>query len=208
VRVWDVESGKEPRIFSGHSDYVSSVAFSPDGRTIVSASFDGTIRIWDVATGKEIAQFISFTDGEWLCVTPEGYYNASPKGDTYLNVRIGNEVYGIDQYRELLFRPDLVALRIEGGDVQLADAAAVIENATLQPPEISILSPAGGDVQGAGTVVLSAAINGRTQAIKSVRILLKLKILITNHGGKKATTNFMNRTCHTLISGISPGRFL
>ena len=37
----------------GHDGEVSSVAFSPDGKTLVSGSKDKTIRLWDVATGKE-----------------------------------------------------------------------------------------------------------------------------------------------------------
>jgi WD40 repeat protein len=32
---------------SAHSDYVTSVAFSPDGSTIVSGSWDNTIKVWD-----------------------------------------------------------------------------------------------------------------------------------------------------------------
>jgi WD40 repeat protein len=38
-----------------HGDKVRAVAFSPDGRTVLTGSEDGTARLWEAATGKEIA---------------------------------------------------------------------------------------------------------------------------------------------------------
>jgi WD40 repeat protein len=40
----------------GHTDTVENAAFSPDGKRIVSASDDGTLRLWDAATGHPIGQ--------------------------------------------------------------------------------------------------------------------------------------------------------
>ena len=41
--------------FEGHTEYVHSVAFSPDGKRVVSGSDDRAIRIWDVQTGRVVA---------------------------------------------------------------------------------------------------------------------------------------------------------
>ena len=41
------------KILHGHEAVIRSAAFSPDGRTLVTASMDGTARLWDTATGKE-----------------------------------------------------------------------------------------------------------------------------------------------------------
>ncbi len=55
IRLWDVVSGQEKAILRGHTDWVYSVRFSPDGSTLASGSFDETIRLWDVVSGQEKA---------------------------------------------------------------------------------------------------------------------------------------------------------
>ncbi len=43
VRIWDVMTGDTLQTFIGHSDKVCSVAFSPDGKQVVSGSEDMTV---------------------------------------------------------------------------------------------------------------------------------------------------------------------
>jgi WD40 repeat protein len=50
----DLESDDECPV-TGHSDYVTSVAYSPDGKHIVSGSGDTTVTIWDSQTGEEVS---------------------------------------------------------------------------------------------------------------------------------------------------------
>ena len=63
-------------ILRGHTDKVSSIALSPDGHVIASASFDGTVRLWDTGTGQTVKELpikkmplstVSFSpDGEYI----------------------------------------------------------------------------------------------------------------------------------------------
>lgn len=57
VRLWDVNTGKEVRKFSGHTGAVWCAAFSPKGDRLLTGGDDDTVRLWDVTTAKELRRF-------------------------------------------------------------------------------------------------------------------------------------------------------
>ncbi|RQV93835.1 MAG: hypothetical protein EH224_11850, partial [Calditrichaeota bacterium] len=115
ITIWAFDQEHEKISFETHKEGITSLNFSPDGRQIIAGSRYGkSAVINDVSTGKEIARFISFSDGEWVVITPKGYFNASPNGAKYLNVRVGNQVYSIDNFHEKYFNPAYVASVLQG----------------------------------------------------------------------------------------------
>jgi RNA polymerase sigma factor (sigma-70 family) len=52
------DAGKPLRSLAGHKDRVKSVTYSPDGRWIATAGWDGTARLWDAQTGEEVRRLV------------------------------------------------------------------------------------------------------------------------------------------------------
>ncbi len=78
IKLWQLHSGTLSRILPGHQGTVAAVAFSPDGQTLASSSYDGSIRLWQVSDGKllrtwhEPHQAGSLTWIEAVAISPDG----------------------------------------------------------------------------------------------------------------------------------------
>ena len=60
VSVWDVTTGERISHFSGHSDSVDVVTFSPCGEFLLSSSRDNSLRVWDIANGVQAEIYNEF----------------------------------------------------------------------------------------------------------------------------------------------------
>jgi WD40 repeat protein len=85
-------------IFEGHTDTVTSVAFSPDGRSIVSGSGDNTMCVWDASTGTERYTMHGRHEGWVTSVTfsPDGQFIVSGSDDN--TVRVWDATTGAERY--------------------------------------------------------------------------------------------------------------
>ncbi len=145
--LWDSTSGQVVRRFDGHSGSITAATFSADGTRVLSASGDGTVRIWNPGTGELLVTLIGNAEGEWLVLTPEGFFSGSNGSGRLLSVASGLELYSIDQFYQALYRPDLVREKLAGDPRGLVRAAAAQLDlgkvlASGNAPSVRLVSPA------------------------------------------------------------------
>jgi WD40 repeat protein len=148
-------------IWSVRTDLVAwAVNISSDGRFVVAALADGTLRWYRFDNGKEIlALFVDPDLKRWIIWTPSGYYDAAPGGEELIGWHVNNSLeqaadfFPASRFRETKYRPDIVSKILTTQDeaeaVRLANAETgkAAETKTIAkslPPVVTITSPQDG----------------------------------------------------------------
>ena len=151
MRLWDAKTGQHKATLTGHTRQVISVAFSPDGNTLASGSWDRTVRLWDAVTGQHNATLTGHA--HWVnsvAFSPDGKTIASASEDR--TVRLWDAKTG--QHKDTIatgypgginsiaFSPDgkTIASASDDNMVRLWDVATGQHNATLTGHTGGVLS--------------------------------------------------------------------
>jgi WD40 repeat protein len=72
IRVFNLRTGQELQALRGHTDDVTSLAFTPDGKKLFSGSFDQTVMGWDTGSWKVVSKILLDSPVQGLVVAPDG----------------------------------------------------------------------------------------------------------------------------------------
>ncbi len=108
------ENSVQPSTLKGHSSDVNSVAFTPDGQMLATASDDLTIKLWNLATKQKIRTFKGHSSWIYaIAISPDGQTIASGSADKTIklwNLNTGKEIRTLighsDSVASVAFSPD------------------------------------------------------------------------------------------------------
>ena len=87
IRIWDLESRNEIARLEAHTDWIGPLAFTPDGKRLVSCSYDGTVKVWDVTSGQVIRTLTGHRGRiSSLALSPAGQLVASGGADQTVRI--------------------------------------------------------------------------------------------------------------------------
>ena len=97
VQVWDALDGGHPLTYREHFYYVHAVSWSPDGKSIASASADTRVQVWDAVTGSNIVTYRKHASKvNAVAWSPDGKRIASASDDRTVHIwdaATGNTIF-------------------------------------------------------------------------------------------------------------------
>ena len=166
-----------------------AVNISPDGRFVLAALGDGTVRWYRMKDGKEVLAFFPHADKKrWVLWTPSGYYDASPGAEELIGWHVNNgndqaaDFFPISRFRTAYYRPDVVAKVLETLDeseaIKLANKESTkkvqeVPIAKILPPVVSILFPKDGSEVSSKEIEVKFEVRSPSgEPVTNVRVLV------------------------------------
>lgn len=119
-------------VLKDHTDAILTRCFSPDGRFILTASADNTIKIWDANTYKVLYTFFMLNDQDFLVVDKFNHYDGTEAARKQLYFVCGTEMIDLEQVKDQLWVPGLTE-RINKGEPINAKSLSDLNICNLTP---------------------------------------------------------------------------
>ena len=166
-----------------------AVNVTANGKLVVAAFADGTIRWYRATNGKELLVLFPHADRKrWLLRTPSGYFDASPGGEDLAGWHLNNgpeqaaDFFPLSRLRAYYFRPDVINRVLSIGDeaeaLRRADLSAGRKADTASftdhlPPVVAIHSPSDLSSTNAEEVAVSFVIRSPSaEPVTGLRVML------------------------------------
>jgi WD40 repeat protein len=137
--IWDANNGKQIAALKGHTDLVTSANYSPDGRFIVTSSFDNFCTVWNAETKKPLYNFIAVNSKDYLVTDEFGRFDGSIAAMKLMNVACGTEVVGLDQFKDLAWEPGLASKQLGNNNEPITAKKIADINICQVAPEVITL---------------------------------------------------------------------
>jgi hypothetical protein len=116
---YDLRDGSLLQALVGHDATVTDVKWSADGRLLVSASEDGTVRVFKADDGSSVV--LIDHDAEWIIFNDKGFFDSSRAGSRWVRAIRDREAFTMEQLAPSFNRPDRVLETIGTGDPATLD---------------------------------------------------------------------------------------
>jgi len=113
IQVWNKKTNTLLKTFDEQKSEIARIKDHPNGKHIVSGSYEDVLYFWDVNTGKEVAKVFFLKNNDWMIVCPDGYYSCSQGTANKISFKMGNHLYSFEQFDLQFNRPDIVLKRLE-----------------------------------------------------------------------------------------------
>jgi WD40 repeat protein len=139
--IWDAKTGKHLANLKGHTATVACLTWTADGKTLISGSWDYSIRTWNTTTWHQIAVVTGHTSHVFgIAISPNGRILASASWDNTARLwnfetgqPIGSPLQHADPVRCTSFSPDgkLLATGCSDNNAYMWDVSAIVKEAGL-----------------------------------------------------------------------------
>jgi WD40 repeat protein len=193
IQLWDIANARVIRTLVGHTSAVTALGFAHRSDILVSGSEDSTLRVWSARSGELLAAASAVANGDWLTVSPEGFFDGTRGGWNAVPFRFKSApttLYRPEQFFKQFYQPGLLAEVVARQQPVLAllrerrDSRASLDISKLRSsrPPVVALKMATARASNARTVDVAVSVRDGGSGMRDLRIFRNQSLVRFVHG--------------------------